>query len=93
MMFHRTRIKDDRQPIVIDGNPITYTKKLNSSDHILYINYLHSSMVVCIHPIVLYCVHPRGKTVVFFSNKVNEKKHMPKIHIKVLLCISITHND
>ena len=29
-------------------------------------------MVVCI-PIVLYCLHPRGKTVVFFSNKVNEK--------------------
>ena len=29
-------------------------------------NSLHSSMVVCIHPIVLYCEHPRGKTVVFF---------------------------
>ena len=27
---------------------------------------LHSSMVVIIHPIVLYCLHPRGKTVVFF---------------------------
>ena len=54
---------------------------------------LHSSMVVCIHPIGLYCVHPRGKTVVFFSNKINEKKHMPIIHIKVLLCISIKHND
>ena len=26
-MFHRTRIKDDHQPIIIDGNPITYTKK------------------------------------------------------------------
>ena len=48
MMFHRTRIKDDCQPIVIDGNPIMYTKnttflgviidqKLNWSDHILYI--------------------------------------------------------
>ena len=50
-------------------------------------------MVVCIHPIVLYCVHPRGETVVFFSNKINEKKHMSIIHIKVLLCISIKHND
>ena len=50
------------------------------------LNSLHSSMVVCIHPIVLYCLHTRGKTVVFFSNKVNEeKKHMPIIHIKVLL--------
>ena len=48
MMFHHTLIKDDRQPIIIDGNPITYTKnttflgviidhKLNWSDHILYI--------------------------------------------------------
>ena len=35
---------------------------------------LHSSMVVCIYPIVLYCVHPRGKTVVIFSNKIIEKK-------------------
>ena len=32
-------------------------------------------MVVRIHPIVLYCLRPRGKTVVLFSNKVNEKKH------------------
>ena len=48
MMFHRTRIKDDCQPIVIDGNPIIYTNntkflgiiidhKLNWSDHISYI--------------------------------------------------------
>ena len=47
-MVHRTRIKDDCQHIVIDGNPIIYTKntkfleviidhKLNWSDHILYI--------------------------------------------------------
>ena len=47
-MFHRTRIKDDHQPIIIDGNTITYTKntkflgviidhKLNWSDHILCI--------------------------------------------------------
>ena len=27
------------------------------------------------------------------TNKINEKKHMPIIHIKVLLCISIKHND
>ena len=26
MMFHRTRIKDDCQPIVIDGNTLIYTK-------------------------------------------------------------------
>ena len=26
-MFHRTRIKDDHQPIIIDGNTITYTQK------------------------------------------------------------------
>ena len=25
MMFHRTRIEDEHQPIIIDGNPITYT--------------------------------------------------------------------
>ena len=48
MKFHRTRIKDDHQPIIIDGNTITYTKnttflgviidhKLNWSDHILCI--------------------------------------------------------
>ena len=48
MMFHHTRIKDDYQTIIIDGNPINYTKKqnflgviidheLNWSDHILYI--------------------------------------------------------
>ena len=30
------------------------------------LNSLHSSMIVCMHPIVLYCGHPRGKTVVFF---------------------------
>ena len=30
-------------------------------------NSLHSRMIVCIHPIVLYCLHPRGKTVVFFD--------------------------
>ena len=27
MMFHRTQIKEDHQPIIIDGNTITYTKK------------------------------------------------------------------
>ena len=27
MMFHRTQIKDDHQPIIIDGKTITYTKK------------------------------------------------------------------
>ena len=55
-MFHRTRIKDDHQPIIIDGNTITYTKnknflgviidhKLNWSDHILCIkNKISKSM-------------------------------------------------
>ena len=28
-MFHRTRIKDDHHPIIIDGYPITYKKKHN----------------------------------------------------------------
>ena len=51
-MFHRTRIKDDCQPIVIDGNPIIYTKqtiiidnKLDTSDHILYIKHKISKSI------------------------------------------------
>ena len=45
-------------------NLIYLTSDLSIS--IITILTLHSSMVVCIHHIVLYCLHPRGKTVVFF---------------------------
>ena len=71
----------------INAKSSTYLKiiKMICGNIIITVNSLHSSMVVCIHPIVLYCLHPRGKTVVFFSNKVNEKTHMPIIHITVLL--------
>ena len=32
---------------------------------IVSLNSQHSSMAICIHPIVIYCLHPRRKTVVF----------------------------
>ena len=61
MMFHRTRIKDDHQPIFIDGNTITYTKtiffgviidhKLNLSDHILCIKNKISKSIGIINKI------------------------------------------
>ena len=62
MMFHRRRIKDDHQPIIIDGNTITYTKntkflrviidhKLNWSDHILCIKNKISKSIGIINKI------------------------------------------
>ena len=62
MMFHRTRIKDDDQPIIVDGNTITYTKntkflgviidhKLNWSDHILCIKNKISKSIGIINKI------------------------------------------